>query len=277
MEATNRAAANFDPDAVVWTGDLAYANGLEENLPLWDEFFSACQSTLVTDNNRVIPLIVGLGNHEVRGGQYWGNDRGREGYQDTDEFRNSIAPFFYNLFPFPGHPGYGVLDVGNYLSLIILDTDHTGPIEGKQSQWLKDCLAQRTAVTHIIPVYHIGAWPSVRDPAGETAVRIRQHWLPLFEASTIRVGFEHHDHAYKRTVPILNGKADPDGITYVGDGAWGVTVRVPRTPKDNWYLRRTESVHHFILATFADTQLDLKMVDSTGRLIDHFIAPARNR
>lgn len=275
MEATNRAAANLEPDAVVWTGDLAYANGLERNLHLWDEFFSACLNTLVTDNRRVIPMIVGIGNHEVQGHAYWGNNRGRDAYRDADEFRASIAPFFYNLFPFPSHPGYGVLDFGDYLSLIILDTDHTTPVEGKQTEWLKACLEQRKSVTHIVPCYHTGAWPSVRDPSDETAVRIRQHWLPLFENSTARVCFEHHDHAYKRTVPILREKLDPAGITYMGDGAWGVTLRIPRSPADTWYLERSEAVRHFILATFSGSHLDLKTIDSEGRLVDHFIPPPR--
>ena len=275
MEAANSQAARLEPDAIVWGGDLAYANGSDSNIHLWDQFFDACMNTLITPDNRVIPIIVGIGNHEVRGGYYWGDSRGRENYQDSEEFRNQIAPFFYNMFAFPGHPGYGVLDFGDYLSILILDTDHSGPVEGKQTEWLRQRLEERKQVTHVIPVYHVAAWPSVRDLQGQTPQRIRQHWQPLFDQTQVRVCFEHHDHAYKRSVPILAGMAHPQGITYLGDGAWGVGVRPHHDVSETWYLERAESVHHLLIATFAGEHLDIKVITSNGRLIDHIIPTAR--
>jgi acid phosphatase type 7 len=275
MENSNRQAARFDPDAIIWGGDLAYANGQEKNLNLWDEFFDACLKTLVTAENRVIPIIVGIGNHEVHGGYYWGNDRGRDGYQNTNEFREEIAPFFYSLFAFPGHPGYGVLDVGNYLSLIILDTDHSGPVEGVQTEWLRARIAERQHVTHLIPVYHVPAYPSVRKFDEEVSGRVREHWTPLFDASQIRVCFEHHDHAFKRSVPILQGREQTGGVIYVGDGAWGVGVRRVHEVDKTWYLARAQSINHILLVTLAGPSLDIKAISSEGHLIDHFIPPPR--
>jgi len=274
MERTNRQAMRFDPDFMVWGGDHAYADGKEENLGRWDEFLRVMMDTLITDDGRVVPVVMAIGNHEVNGGYYWGNDRTREGYRDTDAFRSEVAPYFYNMFAFPGHPGYNTLDFGDYLSLIVLDTDHSGPVEGTQTQWLAERLAEREGVTHVVPIYHVPAFPSVRRFEGGTSTRIREHWVPLFEEYGVRLAFEHHDHAYKRTVPIRGGAMDETGITYIGDGAWGVGTRDVHDPEQTWYLERAESKRHFILMTIAGEHLDLKAIDEDGELIDHAVIPA---
>jgi len=274
MERTNRQAMRFDPDFIVWGGDHAYADGKEENLGRWDEYLRVMMDTLITDEGRVVPVVMAIGNHEVNGGYYWGNDRTREGYLDTDAFRSELAPYFYNMFAFPGHPGYSTLDFGDYLSLIVLDTDHSGPVEGTQTQWLAERLAEREGVTHVVPIYHVPAFPSVRRFEGGTSTRIREHWVPLFEEYGVRVAFEHHDHAYKRTVPIRGGAMDETGIIYIGDGAWGVGTRDVHDAEQTWYLERAESKRHFILMTIAGEHLDLKAIDEDGELIDHAVIRA---
>ena len=44
-------------------------------------------------------------------------------------------------------------------------------------------------------------WPSVRG-GGQPARNIKDHWITLFEQHGVRLAFENHDHAYKRTYPI---------------------------------------------------------------------------
>jgi hypothetical protein len=80
----------------------------------------------------------------------------------------------------------------------------------------------------------VPAYPSVRKDEG-TTLEIRQHWVPLFEKAGVSAAFEHHDHAYKRTHPLLGGKvqdAPAKGVTYLGDGAWGASIRKVRPPAD---------------------------------------------
>jgi hypothetical protein len=271
MEEVNRLATRYDPHFIVWGGDHAYADGREDRVDRWYEFFDAMLDTLVTDEGRVIPVIFGIGNHEVVGGYYWGGDRGRDSYEDTDAFRESIAPYYYNLFAFPGHPGYGVLDFADYMSIILLDTNHSGPVEGTQTEWLTKTLAERTHIPNVFPVYHVPAFPSVRDFNGQTSVSIREHWQPLFEEHGVELAFEHHDHAYKRTVPVLGEQEDVRGIVYIGDGAWGVGERTPREPSEDWYLERTLSMRHLILLSLQKDSRDMKMISREGKLIDHYI------
>jgi acid phosphatase type 7 len=273
---TNRQAVRLDPDFIIWGGDLAYADGLAERVERWYQFFDAIVETLITPDNRAIPILFGIGNHEIVGGYYWGNNRGMDAYEDSDAFREMIAPYYYNLFAWPGHPGYGTLDFGDYLSIIMLDTDHSGPIEGKQTDWLKEQLDSRQHVTHVLPVYHVPAFPSFRGYDNQiTNTRVREHWVPLFEQFDVEIAFENHDHTYKRTFPILNEAKAEGGIIYVGDGAWGVGVRQPDMSR--WYLERGEALRHLILLSIHGRYRDFKVIDSEGNLIDHFFDYAGQR
>jgi hypothetical protein len=216
------------------------------------------QDTLIAEDGRVIPILVAIGNHEVQGGFHHRHDD----YEQTDVWRERFATYFYSLFAFPGQPGYNVIDFGDYMSLIALDTFHTNPIEGEQTQWLERTLSQRVDVPHVFPFYHIPAY-GVSTSSGP----MRRHVVPLFEKYGVRIAFENHGHVYKRTHPIRDGKISEDGIVYVGDGAWGVNLKPVR---DRWYLAKAQSVHHFIVVTIHRDQRSLLMVDADGNIIDRF-------
>ncbi len=271
MERTNRAAMQYRPDLIVWGGDFAYADGNPENFYRWEEWFEANGATLIDDDGYVVPIVAAIGNHEVQGGYYYNDDD----YEPTEVWRRDVAPFFYSFFAFPGNPGYGVLDFGDYLSLILLDTDHTNPVEGEQTAWLETALAERAEVPHVIPVYHVPGFPSHRDYEGATSSRVREHWVPRFEQHGLRLVFENHDHTYKRTAPIRNGRVHPGGVVYMGDGAWGVGVRTVHDPDETWYLERAESKRHAIILTLHGAHQHLLVVDENGAVIDEYPETAR--
>jgi acid phosphatase type 7 len=287
----NLTVMKYDPDFIVWGGDLAYANAREENLHRWISWFERVQQDLITEEGRVVPLILAIGNHEMIDHHYPYSDatarrmgigeemelkyeRG-EIPESTREWREENAPYFYNLFAFPGHPGYGVLDFGNYLSLIILDGSHSNLIGGRQTEWLEDVLKSRKGIPHLIPVYHKPAYPSYRVQPGGIPNQIwpkqvLQFWVPLFEKHGVRVALEHDDHAYKRTYPLLNNKIDPAGIVYIGDGAWGVGTREPLGPEDVWYLKRSAKENHAIIVTLHGPHQHFLIVNNDGEVIDEY-------
>jgi acid phosphatase type 7 len=271
MEEGNRVAAHFDPDFIIWGGDLAYADGREDRLDNWIEWFDALKSTLVAGDGRVIPVVVAIGNHEVRGGYYFRNEE----YQQDAETREQMAPYFYRLFAMPGQPGYNALDFGDYLSILLLDTNHTNPISGEQTEWLAQTLAERKDVPHIFPLYHVTAYPSHRSFEDRTSRDIREHWAPLFEKFNVRVAFENHDHTYKRTIPIREGKPHPQGIVYIGDGCWGVAPRKIHDPAETWYLETAHSARHVIVVTLHRTHQHFLVVNTDGEIIDEFPASAQ--
>jgi acid phosphatase type 7 len=265
MTQTNRVAMGYKPDFLVWGGDFAYANGDSANVGRWLLWFESVRQTLIDENGRVVPVVAAIGNHEVRGGMH----TNIQGYEPTDAVRKIIAPFFHAFFAFPGQPGYGALDFGDYLSLVLLDTDHTNPIDGVQTEWLEKTLAARSKVPHVFPVYHVPAYPSHRPYEGRTSQRVREHFVPVFEKHGIKIAFENHDHTYKRTHPLRAGKIVPDGegIVYIGDGAWGVGTREVR---EDWYLKNAKSIRHIIVVSIRGAEVELLMVDENGNVIDEY-------
>lgn len=267
---TNRVAAQTSPLFALLGGDLAYTGGgisffsrLEasifgnrsnRNIERWIEWLTAWKETMVTPDGRLIPLVPCIGNHDVEG-----------------SFGRKIADaqVFYTLFSFPGTKGYGTLDFGDYMSVIVLDSGHTHPVEGEQTKWLAKSLSERKDVTHKFALYHVPAYPSARSFYNKRCSTVRQNWVPIFETMGLTAAFENHDHAYKRTKLLRGNKVDPSGVLYMGDGAWGVTE--VRTPDYNrWYLAKSSAARHFIKVTLNGKHRQFTAIDHTGKVIDEF-------
>ncbi|MCC5845106.1 MAG: hypothetical protein JJU05_12730 [Verrucomicrobia bacterium] len=267
MEATNRVVMSYNPAFIVWGGDFAYADGEEQNLYRWREWFDANTNTLIDENRFITPILGVVGNHEVVRGYYFRHPE----YEQTDEWRLRIAPYFNQLFAFPGPQGWGAIDIGDQVSFLFLDSDHTNPVDGTQTGWLEEALRTRRDRKHVFPVYHVTAYPSARPFTDRTSIKIREHWVPLFEEHGVRVSFENHDHTYKRTHPLRGGEIDPEnGILYVGDGAWGVNTR-QKNPDNAWYLDRFESKRHGIVVTLHADRQEFLVVSEDGDVLDTFL------
>ncbi|MEI6567179.1 MAG: metallophosphoesterase family protein [Verrucomicrobiota bacterium] len=259
MDAMNAMAAKFDPLFVVIGGDLAYSGDKDkpEKIERWGDYFDSWKNKAVTPDGRLVPLLVSIGNHEVSGS--W--------HQVPEK-----APSFYTLFPMPGSQGYNSLDFGRYLTILLLDSSHTHPVEGAQTDWLRHTLASRRDVLNIFPVYHIPAYPSIRsDETGDNAditKSIRTNWCPLFDKYGVKIAFENHDHAYKRTHPIQGNKLNPDGVTYLGDGAWGVNLRTPDPKKPRWYVAQSSPTRHFYLVTLHPKMRHIVAINEDQQVFD---------
>ena len=160
-KATANAAA-LDPDFALLVGDLAYANGVSSNR--WVEWLKSWTVPAVAPDGRLIPMIVGIGNHEVKGG--------------------------YD----------GALDFGDYLSIVLLDTAHTNPVAGAQAEWLKGDLAARKSKQFVFVAYHYPAYGTTKAAKEGTpldkpvSIDIRQHWMPSWEKYGVSAVFENDHH-----------------------------------------------------------------------------------
>src|SRR5262245_5454052 len=260
--ANNIQAARQDPMFAIVGGDLGYDNGISVEVSL--AFIRNYSRNMNGRDSRLIPLIACIGNHEVKGGFGKTRDRGTFFY-----------PLFEGLFP---DSGYATLDFGDYLSLVLLDTDHTTPVAGEQTQWLEDALRQRVDHPNVIVVNHVPCFPSFRNPIGAPAtdkrgVRLgtgenqRKHWVPLFEKYRVPVVLEHHDHTFKRTKPLLNGLAHENGVLYLGDGSWG-RLRNPKTPDPLHVMARTSQDYHLSLHRIQGNSRFHMAMDEHGRVMD---------
>lgn len=265
-----RAAAQLAPDFAILGGDIAYVNDEPKGAQRWYDFFRVWSESMVTPDGRTIPVIPAIGNHEVHGDTY--EIRGGEPKRGMSTER---ALFFYTLFAFPGRPGYNTLDFGDYLSLIALDSYHTNPVPGRQTDWLREKLAQRRQVPFVVPFYHVPAYPSVRSFNTPTSAIVRANWVPLFDEAQIRFVFEHHDHAYKVTHPLRAGKLDPAGTRYLGDGAWAVAAREVLVGDKAPFIDRSHARNHVFEVTLHRDRADFRAIDPNGEVFDQLTIPAK--
>lgn len=268
FEETNRQAAKENPSFTLFGGDLAYASPNEkdgqENGEKWIRWLSSYSKTMITPKGYLIPLLVTIGNHDVKG-HYDGSPKD--------------APFFYSLFRMPGLrpglPGYSVLRFGTYFSLYLLDSDHTNRVNGAQTEWLKRELSKEKS-THRFAIYHVPAYPSVRSFHMKISASIRRHWVPLFEKYRLNIALENNDHAYKRTYPLIDREVDPRGVVYIGDGSWGVRPRTPKKPKHVDYLAKTKAVRQFLKIKLSESEREIWSLTENGELVDHYIQFVRH-
>jgi hypothetical protein len=253
---TNILAASQEPQFALIAGDLAYDNGKSPATFL--EFLQNYNHDMVDPQRRLIPLVSCLGNHEVNGG-----------YKKT----RADSPQFLSVFDgFYSDTTYGVLDFGDYLSLVLLDTDHIAPIPGEQTSWLAKTLDERQDRPHLIVANHVPAYPSYRAPEGKndklgTGEENRIHWSPLFEQYKVDLVLEHHDHTFKRTHPLTNGMYDRNGVLYLGDGSWG-KIRPPVSPEKRPYLAAVSQSYHMTVHRMEGDQRFHVALEESGRVAD---------
>jgi hypothetical protein len=247
---TNIIAAKQEPAFAFIGGDLAYDNG--KSAPTFLQFLQNYSRHMVDPQKRLIPMLSCIGNHEVQGG--FRRTRGH-------------APYYLSVFDgIYDDPTYGVLDFGDYLSLVILDSDHVSHVEGEQTAWLEKTLADRQERPHLLAAYHVPCYPSHRDFA-KTGDRSRKHWCPLFEKYKIDAVLEHHDHTFKRTFPLTDGRYDKNGVLYLGDGSWG-RLKPLVEPVNRPYLATYGSSFHISVHRLEGNERFHVALDDSGRVAD---------
>jgi len=243
----NKMIADFtakDPQilAFVHGGDyIAKGTALDQ----WDEWMRDHELT-VTESGRILPIVPARGNH----------DRG---------------PLFDEVFGFPdGDENYYAFDIGPECRLINLNTELSAA--GDQREWLERELPEARARRWVIAQYHRPAWPAVKGPS-----EAFRHWVPLFEKYNVDLVCEADGHNIKRTPGIRDGKADPTGVVYIGEGGLGVPQRTPKT-EERWFLQapgKAGSGHHIHLLSISPEHLRIQVVLLEGREIfdDHSLTP----
>ena len=250
-------ASAQNPYFVVLSGDIIHldlANEYNQNtLNRYFKFLKEWTEYMITPQGNRIPMVVGLGNHELPQ---------RFGGSPPD------AKYFNALFSFPGLQGYNTLDFGDYLSLILLNTDHTARIEGAQTSWLDQQLNQKSNVKHVFPIYHVSAYPSSVDPLPGRGLEVLNYWTPIFEKYNVKFAFEHDRHGYKRTVPLKAGELNSCGVRYFGEG--GFAIPGAGGDGNKWYVQNFFDVSHFLRVDISPSKRSVSAFSIYGVEIDGF-------
>ncbi len=253
-----RLAGKVAPMFVLVGGDLAYANGRDEQR--WFDWLENWTDEVITPDGRQLPLIAGIGNHEMK----------------SLRIRKKDAPFYYSLFDLPEERSNFTVDFGDYLSIVLLDSNHSQRVRS-QTLWLNLQLTARRELPHLFAIYHRPAWGTgIRWNSRD----IQREWCPLFEKHGVDCVFENDHHVYKRSHKITGGIPDAEGgILYIGDGAWGARLReitpemIARVGADR-YLAEWRTVHHFVKVTaYPDGTKRYQPMDSEGEVFDEFFDP----
>ena len=285
-------------------GDLAYANNLRYCYRRWDTFLS--QVSLRQQDGSVLPILTAVGNHEGGGYRQATNYRERSQFiyfymryfpaiadraflsstttttTPTVAAVREVEPFYVNnddTSTFHRHiiggTGWVVLDSG------IISSVHS------QVGYLQDTLDMYRSLIDagqlhkIIVTYHNPAFPTVRSFHDTYSTAVRETFVPLMDAAFPDVAWvlENHDHAYKRTYPLLDGeKQFPGaGIVYSGDGALGVHS-ISRKFLPSWYQEIAQEGNYILAGILLGGEVDRSRatvmtaaLDEKSALIDYFV------
>lgn len=87
------------------------------------------------------------------------------------------------------------------------------------------------------------------------------------------IGFENHDHSYKRSKFIRNNTAveDTNAPIYIGDGCWGVPPERPDTTR--WYIENAVQSRYVMQVDVAPIarRVQLYMYNEFGTAFDSFV------
>lgn len=205
----------FDADMVVSSGDLTYDDGkiAPKQAKHWSGLMLRLSRYFIDSEGYLIPFISGYGNHDTKVQKMGG------------VFGEDDAHNFDSLFSFPmkedyptQNKSYGTLKFGDYLRLIILDTNHKQPFEGEQKEWFDEVATNDTF--HTIIVMHVPLYGFREGKSWKMTSRIKM-WGEAIENSGAKIVMQGHMHSYMVTHPLLNDEVNENGVTFCGDGTWG--------------------------------------------------------
>ena len=257
LDPMNLRAGTESPLFALLGGDLAYANGVDSKK--WYDWVDSWSQLAKTPEGLMVPMVVVIGNHEVRGAAYKPNNAPPR----------SEAPYFYSLFFGLDEGSKFAIDFSDYMTIVALDSGHTDNVSN-QTQWLEKTLADRKAYPFKFVCYHRPAWGT---GVKEDAVEIQKFWSPIFEKHGVDAAFENDHHVYKRTYPLVAGKRDDNkGVVYIGDGSWGVRTR---NIAADWrekrpFLAFAEANNHLIKVKLRKADLILEGIKADGVIFDSF-------
>ena len=271
-------AGEQNPDLFCIGGDWGPRDdGRIENSSNWIWFWDLMYGEFTNSDGRLIPLVPVLGNHDIS-------------YGDMER------PFLADMFPFPdeGENNYGVLDVGDYLSIFVLDTISMGwrmkegntswaevvPSMETQRNWLYNRLTERENQTYITASYHIPLYP-IRNTDLEDADDFNlEEWRKLF-ADYFRVSFAGHAHIYNQSLEIIHDENEEENFREVGSeetghtefGDGGLTDRYLEPKLENrWYVDEYQENISFIkLLEINNSEMKIDIINHRRKTIHESI------
>lgn len=217
-------------DVIVIAGDVVHGNGLYTDN--WELFFDQYFKS-IKKNDLVTPIVVAIGNHDGSGLNADGSIKHLMWHRAGA--RKSNVTFLYNFFSNLQDNGFGCIDIGNYMSLICLNSHHSYPVEGYQTEWLESRLIEREGKA-IFPFFHVPPYPAWYGFNSTNSSGVRNAWTPLFTQYGVKIVGNGHEHAHIVTHKMTGDELDPNGVVYTGQGhGMGNVTRGLSSEEDTWF------------------------------------------
>lgn len=205
--ASVNALISFDPDVVLFTGDLCYADGYGE---VWDTFGNMMEPLAAN-----VPILMTGGDHELFDAENW-------------------LPFF-TRWPMP-HKASGSTNMCYYGKIVgkmhvLTLCSYAGFEAGSiQHNWAASYLRKvdRSVTPWLVVILHAPWYNSNLLHYMESEL-MRIAFEPLLYEYSVNLVVAGHVHAYERSVPSYNFKPDTCGMVYItiGDGGNYAGAYVP--------------------------------------------------
>ncbi|MCA1838945.1 MAG: metallophosphoesterase [Actinomycetota bacterium] len=139
-------------------------------------------------------------------------------------------------------------------TFIVLDSNRADDV--LQTRWLESTLKASAGHAKIVVFHH----PAFTAGPHRNDRRVLANWVGLFEKFNVTLVLSGHNHDYEHS--------NVNGIDYVVTGGGGQTV-YPCVRNES-YLIRCLSVHHFLVIESSQRHVDVMAIDAEGQQIDHF-------
>ena len=262
---------NYSPNVAIFAGDIVHDDGFR--VVRWVNFWRAWFDRAYTIDGDMIPIVAQLGNHEG------GIDSNSYGLW-TPCGRMEIIQYFYRFFPHPlvgDNQTYDVIDVGDYLTILSLDSNHVH-VAANQVNFIETVLAERENDINrtILPCFHVSPYPTMYGWDSARAPSLREHWTHLFSASSrVKIAHTGHNHTVGVSPKVTGDSLDDNGVVYTGQGAsFGTSTRPVNNDTDNWWVdlalgtnKEPEDHRGFCGLTLTPDKLKLERIAVSGKVL----------
>ena len=148
---------------------------------------------------------------------------------------------------------------------LMLDSNAMGGGNMKDVEWLEKSLSQNNSEWSIAVCHHPFFMISQIPKDINRSEVMRNKFLPVLESTGVDLILCGHQHVYARTLPMLNGSSDKNGIVQIMTASGG---KESYTATDTDYIVITKDAPVYLIVEIQGNNMLLTAFDATGEAID---------
>ncbi|CAI2360504.1 unnamed protein product [Moneuplotes crassus] len=273
-EMNNVGLANHRGDLMMIGGDISYDNNFPQCYRATDKILHEIPHSWKDSGSRytnLIPMIKAPGNHDFGVNPNNHINIVHDQHEPLYKHYYTQNSFEQGVPPLSQRKSYFYHTIGSTAVIISLDSGYDTDLYGEQAEWLDSILNKHNDYPIKIVHYHEPIYPACEYAKDETQNLGKRYWVPIFDKYNVTIVFENHNHSLKRTFKLRDNGIDPNGVIYIGDGAWGA-IDNPCRVKDNGFIAKYEAKNHvweMAIDMSQEDQISLRAIGKNKEILDH--------